>query len=461
MVAIIMGFGAVLQIFHDGGIVDSSPPRDREDTGDFPATLFTSMVQGTDSYLGDRPPTNTVVNLQLLMNECEGMSDSTTKDVFRCLEFLSTKQDTYFIPPSKPLSARSGDSDFEVIDKSSTADQAGALADTCDGPIIPYHIWGGHSPTWRIELFIKAYLHTQNLLCSRLWIWVDGKHKDSTLSKWFLDQRFRRFMPLIETGDIVVKEWILPARLPLPPRNTFDEFDQARYYRNPGRTNSKGERLVADSVVQDASGQEWLQFYDDENQISYYDKAISDVARITIVHMYGGIYLDSGTILLRDIRPFLLSNISFIEKPDPKEPFGNAIIALPVNSSISSYMLRGGTRMGLFFHAAVLQRMFVKEGRDGNNYGEGGLVRLEDAIFDPIWAESHSLREGRCTVPCLSKYVSVFKAAPVQNEWESFDGEPLGGAAYNRTLENFYRGAFAYYIHGQVRCSAIVDHVRD
>jgi hypothetical protein len=29
MVAIIMGFGTVLQIFHDGGIVDSSPPRDR------------------------------------------------------------------------------------------------------------------------------------------------------------------------------------------------------------------------------------------------------------------------------------------------------------------------------------------------------------------------------------------------------------------------------------------------
>jgi hypothetical protein len=261
-------------------------------------------------------------------------------------------------------------------------------------------------------------------------------------------------MPLVETGHIIVKQWMLPARMPLPSRDSIDELDKARYYRNPGRANLKDVTLVADSVLQDATGQEWLQFYDDENQVIYYEKAISDVARFAIIHMHGGIYLDPGTILLRDIRPLLLSNISFIEKPDPKEPFGNPIIALPANSSISSYILRGGTRMGLFFHAAVLHRMFVKEGRDGNDYN-GGLVRLEDAIFDPIWAESHDLREGRCTVPCLSSYVSVFKAAPVWNEWESFDGEPHGGATYNRTLENFYRGAFAYHIHGQVRRSFI------
>jgi hypothetical protein len=460
LIAIIIGFGIVLQILHKKGIVDTSPPRDRDDTGDFPASLFTSTVQGTDSYLGHRPPANSVVNLQLVMEECEGMNNPVTRDVFRCLEFLSTKQNTYLIAPSEPSQTRSGDDNLEVVDKSATTGPAENAANMCDGPIIPYHIWWSGPPTWRVELFIKAYLHTQNLPCSRLWIWVDGKHKEFAVGMWFLDPRFQRFVPLVETGDIIVKEWILPARVPLPPRNIVDELDKVRYYRSPGRTNSKGETLVADSVIQDASGQEWLQFSDDEHQVTYYDKAISDVARFAIIHMYGGIYLDAGTILFRDIRPLLLTNIAFIEKPDPKEPFGNAIIALLANSSISSYVLRGGTRMGLFFHAAVLQRMFVHEGRDGNDYN-GGLVRLEDAIFDPIWAESHDLREGRCTVPCLSSYVSVFKATPVRNEWESFDGEPLGGAAYNRTLENFYRGAFAYHIHGQVRRLLIATYVWD
>ncbi len=461
IVATVILFGTVAQILHHEGIVDSSPPRDRDDTGDFPATLFTSMVQGNASYLGYRPPANSVVNLQLLMEECGGMSDSVTKDIFRCLEFLSTKQSTYLVSPGGPRQARSSDDNLEVVDNAASADPVETSKEMCDGPIIPYHIWGGHSPTWRIELFIKAYLHTQNLRCSRLWIWVDGKHEDNTLSKWWLDQRFRRFIPLNESGDIIVKEWVLPVRVPLPPRNTLDELDQARYYKIPGQANSKGERLVADSVIQDESGQEWLQFNKDGNQITYYDKAISDVARFTIVHEYGGIYLDSGTVLLRDIRPLLLSKTAFIEKPDPMEPFGNTIIALPANSSISSYILRGGTRMGLFFHAAILQRMFLQEGHDRNDYNNGGLVRLEDAIFDPIWAESHGLREGRCTVPCLSNYISVFKAAPVRNEWESFDGEPFGGAAYNRTLENFYRGAFAYHIHGQVRHSLHATYIRN
>jgi hypothetical protein len=453
LITIMTAFGTILQIWHEG-IVDTSPPLDRDDTGDFPASLFTSMVQGADSYLGHRPPTNSVMNLQLLMEECEGTNNPITRDVFRCLEFLSTKRDLYLITPSEPSQHLSGDGESAVTDP---VDHS---ANMCDGPIIPYHIWWSGLPTWRVELFIKAYLHTQNLPCSRLWIWVDGRAGENSVGMWFVDQRFRRFMPLVETGDIVVKQWMLPSRIPLPPRDSIDELDKARYYRNPRRTDSKGVKLVADSVLQDAAGQEWLQFYDDENQIIYYEKALSNVARFSIIHMHGGIYLDPGTILLRDIRPLLLSNISFIEKPDPREPFGNAIIALPANSSISSYILRGGTRMGLFFHAAVLQRMFVKEGRDGNNYN-GGLVRLEDAIFDPIWAESHGTREGRCTVPCLNSYVSVFKAAPVQNEWESFDGERLGGAAYNRTLENFYKGAFAYHIHGQVRRSFIATYVWD
>ena len=451
LIAIIIGFGTVAQIFHQEIIVDGAPPLDMDDDVEFPMTALPPIVQGIDSFLGHRPPTNSIVNLQLLMEECGGLSNSVPKDVFRCLEFLSTKQDKYIIPPSEAPEAQPRGDNFEALDNVASIDAPFASTDMCDGPFIPYHIWGGNSPTWRIELFIKAYLHTQNLLCSRLWIWVDGKHEDYVLSKWVLDQRFRRFMPLIENGDVILREWTLPAQVPLPPRNTSNEFDQARYYKYPGGANSRGERLVADSVLQDASGQEWLVFYEDENQITYYDKAVSDVARFTIVHMYGGIYLDSGAILLRDIRPLLLSNTAFIEKPDPREPFGNSIIALPANSSISSYMLRGGTRMGLFFHAAILHRMFVREGRDGNRYDDGGLVRLEDAIFDPIWAESHGLREGRCTIPCLSSYVSVFKSAAERNEWESFDGNSLGGNSYNRTLENFYRGAFAYHIHGQVR----------
>jgi hypothetical protein len=207
----------------------------------------------------------------------------------------------------------------------------------------------------------KAYLYTQNLPCSRLWVWINGEHKQNVTGAWMDDLRFQRFLHLIESDDIILKEFRLPARVLLPPESGSDELYKERYYGSPGWANSRGERLVADSVIKDASSQEWLQLYNDASQVTYYDKALSDVARFTILHLHGGIYIDAGTILLRDIRPFLLTNTAFIEKPDPKEPFGNALIAINANSSISSYILRGGTRMGLFFHAAVLQRMFIQE----------------------------------------------------------------------------------------------------
>jgi hypothetical protein len=441
----------VFQILHNGKSVDISPPLDRDEDRDFPASLYTAMVQGTDTYLGDRPPSDRVVLLQLVMAECGEMQGSNTRDVFQCLDYLSAKQNEYLIAPIERFRARSDDGDADLLGVSATSHELETPKKVCEGPIIPYHIWWSGPPTWRVELFIKAYLFTQNLPCSRLWVWINGEHQHNVTGKWLLDPRFKRFLPLIESGDIILKEFRLPPKVPLPPENGFDELDKGRYYINPGRPNSRGEMLVADSVIRDASGQEGLQFYDNASQVPYYDKALSDVARFIIIHLHGGIYIDAGKILLRDIRPLLLTNIAFIEKPDPNEPYGNALIAINGNSSISTYILRGGTRMGLFFHAAVLQRMFVQENRDGNNY-DTELVRLEDAIFDPIWAESHGQREGRCTVPCLSSYTSVFKAAPVRNEWQSFDGESFSGAEYNRTLENFYRDAFAYHIHGQVWC---------
>lgn len=135
LIAIITGFGTIVQIFHNEGIADTSPPRDRDDTGGFPDNLFTSMVQGTDSYLGHRPPTNSLMNLQLLMEECGGTNNPITRDVFRCPEFLSTKQDTYIISPSEPSQAQSGNGDSTVTDPIDPS------AKMCDGPIIPYHIW--------------------------------------------------------------------------------------------------------------------------------------------------------------------------------------------------------------------------------------------------------------------------------------------------------------------------------
>jgi hypothetical protein len=143
---------------------------------------------------------------------------------------------------------------------------------------------------------------------------------------------------------------------------------------------------------------------------------------------------------------------------------------------------------------------------------------LETAAFDPIWTEFNWDREGRCTVPCIRDYSAVFKGkvGAIKDEWESYDGPRLDAAEpqrkelkaraqdddeiakhnekvphhadsfqatvdeevelrnkgvvadyilaedkfppNNRTLSNFFRGAWTYHIHNQVSFTPTSPH---
>lgn len=129
--------------------------------------------------------------------------------------------------------------------------------------------------------------------------------------------------------------------------------------------------------------------------------------------------------MLRDMRPLLLpKEHAFAERwaahPHPGD-YNTAIMSLSANSSLSSYLLMGGIRMGLNFHPRVLGRMAWKDGRDQE------FLMLETGAFDPIWTEFNWDREGRCTVPCLRDYGAAFKGktGALKDEWESYDGPQL------------------------------------
>jgi hypothetical protein len=172
--------------------------------------------------------------------------------------------------------------------------------------------------------------------------------------------------------------------------------------------------------------------------------------------------MDPEMLLLRDLCPLLLASRGFTElwgtSTNPTA-FNNGLLYLPANSTLSSYLLLGGTRMGLVYHFLALGRMLVQEDRDDKHINdERSLLKLENAFFDPLWAENDGRRVGRCSVPCLTRFEQLFQGAPVHDEWEAFDGEPVEGYAQNawngngvvtvnRTLENFYRGAYAVHVH--------------
>lgn len=480
-----------------------------------------SLVIPRDDYLGKRPNIDTVANLTKLVEECRGTYENIERMpyVYDCLKYLEEGEKEYFYTPARgeraseqpPRRAEYLDSDGadNSLDEYPSYKSASKHSiGQCNGPIVPYHVYWTGAATWRVELFIKSHFYTQNIPCVRLWLWLDGDRDPKAVEKMLnQDPLFEKFLPFVERGDIILKTWKFPSRIPLP---RGDNTDGVGYYKTPGRRNSKNETLVADGLIRDANDQEWLVLT--EKQMTFLPVAVSDAVRFVVLHLYGGAYFDMDVIMLRDMRPLLIGDEhAFAERwgghPSPGD-YNTAIMSLTANSSLSSYLLRGGVRMGLNFHPRVIGVMSVKDHRNREFH------MLETAAFDPIWTEFNRDRLGRCTVPCIHDYAQVFKgknAFPMKNEWESYDGEPLklasesksrahfweikgrtvtsiegravakntdvsqttidrdalSKAEYkieqdeypptNRTVENFFRGAWTYHVHNQVCLQSLLS----
>lgn len=333
----------------------------------------------------------------------------------------------------------------------------------CPGEIIPFHVYWTGPATWRFELFIKAYLYTQNLPCSRLWIWLDEDLHPSAVSTMLCsDPIFARFLPLVRRGDITLKSWSFPSRIPIPKNTIFANdnsnnntitTDNLYITPHPSPTNPN-ETFIAPNLLLDANNETYLILPPTLSTLP--PVQISDAVRFITLHLHGGLYLDLDVLLLRDMRPVLLPHHPFAEQwveRSPPSDYNTAVISLQANSSLSSYLLRGGVRMGMNFHPLVLGRMMVSEGR------EGELARLQNAVFDPLVTNLRRKNTDVCTVPCHKNFKSAFMRVVEEPEleWRSYRGERVedGVGMYpptNRTLENFFRGSWAYHIHNQVRC---------
>ncbi|CCU75848.1 RNA binding predicted protein [Blumeria hordei DH14] len=467
-----------------------------------------SSVVIRDDFMGRRPHVDTVANITKLVHECRGSYENIERMpyVYDCLKYLQTGEKEYFyLPPSGERASEQPPSQAEYLNSDGqdntlphyppyrevTKESIGQ----CNGPIIPYHVYWTGPASWRVELFIKSYLYTQNIPCSRLWIWLDGDRDPESVDKMLHhDPIFSKFISFVKRGDIILKTWRFPPRIPLPHG---DNTDGAGYYKTPGKPNLMNETTVAEGLIRDANNQEWLVLT--EKQMTFLPVAVSDAVRFVVLHIYGGAYFDMDVIMLRDMRPLLIAeDHGFAERwgghASPGD-YNTAIMSLSANSSLSSYLLRGGVRMGLNFHPRVIGVMAVKDRRNHE------LHMLETAFFDPIWTEFNWGRLGPCTVPCFHDYGQIFKggktAFPLKDEWEAFTGEQLksvrnkekdnwktsdyGGlgmskipveedlpvidksalekAKYiieqdpyppsNRTLENFFRGAWTYHVHNQ------------
>ncbi|KAF8420202.1 hypothetical protein EV426DRAFT_537856 [Tirmania nivea] len=473
---------SIIHLFQNGYIHDRlHPPSDLLDK---PAPTPTpgaisrlrpeSLVIPQDDFLGKRSHVDTYANFTRLVEVCRGSLTGLEKmrNVYDCLKYLAGQESDYHFIPTTNVPSKSS-KDYPAIDKAHRPNNSSI--GQCPGPVIPYHTYWTGPATWRVELFIKGYLHTQNLACSRLHLWLDTDAHPFAVPDMMRDPIFAKFLPLVERGDIILKEWKFPFRIPLPksPENVDPRYIDA--IPDP----VTGVTVIGDGVIREADGSEWVVLT--PRQLTFLPVAVSDAVRFIVLHLWGGLYCDMDILMLRDMRPILLPpEHAFAERwavhTHPGD-YNTAVMSLSANTSLSSYLLRGGVRMGINFHPRIIGRMAWKDGRNEE------FAMFETGLFDPIWGEFNWGREGRCSIPCFRDYNAAFMGEVnyVRNsgEWESWDGEqlkevfprgrrefaPRGPARLeerekydisldiyppnNRTMANFFRGAYTYHIHNQ------------
>lgn len=414
-----------------------------------------------------RPHPRDQADLDLLVSACRGSAENLERMpyVAEHLDFLADGEDMY-ITRAKPASEGESLEAQDQVHGQQTLLSRELSTTNGSAPIFLYHTYWKGPMTWRIELFIKGFLQTQNLALSRLHIWVDENSDTSPKAKSMLDHAlFRQFQPLVESQTIIVRPWTLPLKIPI--RSDLDHRDGRDFFRRPWPRLGNGVTMVADSVFRDDStGQLWLDFYvDPSSRVT--PVAMSDVFRFVILHQHGGVYIDMDVLLLRDLRPLLTPNQPFAERwgcHDGQGDYNTAVLFLgDAGSSLATYFLRIGTRLGHNFHPRTMGDLARRDGRHRE------LHMLETAAFDPVWCEFSGKRKGIMTAPDFVEFEEFFKArAKDQERWSgSF---PLAGLNGHRSEKSetafstaatmtpgqrvafgFFRGAFGYHIHNLVR----------
>ncbi|KAL6719996.1 hypothetical protein ACLMJK_001917 [Lecanora helva] len=406
-----------------------------------------SNVTIFDNYLGARPHLNTVANLQLMLERCQDAVDGLgVDDVIKCLSFLQRGSDEYFISPAAQHGGRDSEARSQKVSSAENAFQerrspqnlelvSRSSFDVCPGPKFLYHAYWRGPASWRLELFVKAYLYTQNLACSRLWIWVESDIDSNAVDRMLCENViFRRFMPLIQSGDIVVKAWHLPNRILLPSEANESPVSDAVL----------GEHNLSDHYVMHVPQDHlhnWLRLGYASGRFA--PVQVSDAVRFIVLHAYGGIYLDMDVMLLRDMRPLLLQPQPFAEQWVERgliSDYNTAVLSITANSSLSTYFLKGAVGMGMNFHPKAIGKMLEHDGRTEQ------LAKLHNAFFDPLVTNLRRKGTDNCTVPCHKNFQQVFKTQveEPEKEWSAYYG-----INSERTMNKFFRGAFAYHIHNQ------------
>ena len=430
-----------------------------------------------------RPDINMFVDLTVVSEKCDTLHTS----VQPCMDYLRDHEDEYLVRHKADLP-------------------------TCDSTnIIYYHAyWRGLMGPGLIWI-LKSFMYTQRLECSRYVIWTEG----------FVPLDFAQIEQLMEKEKKVDEAMaLLNLTAPAPKNPKYPKIKMPMHYeavkelkklapyvevrpfhlreelmRTSGLSQEQWDHWVDSQLLAEAKKSatpnsastevkekyakmlsqyrwpagsippqprfKWPNRMIANVSVELKGNAVSDsdTVRFILLYNYGGMYVDTDVLFLRDMRPWFYTPKAWSSSWGIHDHYNTALLkATKPQDPVMARILDRGVARGSKFHPHEILG-YLKAARSKNTMlnflsAESLLTIIPSGVFDAVWP----WMDGRHEKPILpnvhitsglfygeSKRSFEFRALMLSLGEQYVNKAPIRKL---RTMENLFNGAPAYHCHG-------------
>ena len=324
-----------------------------------------------------RPPPQSVVDLNRILDVCVSQGAA-------CLKYLDANESDYMSSFSHREEAE-GEWTLRPVCPKPLPMHHDAIA-----PML-YHTFAAGVMPDRLDVMANSFLYTQPLDRSLLIVWFISNEEMKQYAQHTLPQRRLRHVRLKlfqETEDFVKLQ-------PAPLSSLVTSADRT---------------------------------------------ILSDQLRTILLRVYGGIWLDSDTVLLRDLLP--LWPFEFASRWSYTNNYNTAVLRLFPHSEMGNALWERAISLDdRKMHPHAFARLL-----DGTRYK---LLALPSPLVDPVWLTADNIaQEGEKGVFAF-RDKSAFFSKSIFTQQNASEKESSRGPCPNGILP-FFEGAFAYHWSGGV-----------
>jgi hypothetical protein len=204
------------------------------------------------------------------------------------------------------------------------------------------------------------------------------------------------------------------------------------------------------------------QWMEPKAQLKGWAVAESDMVRLALLELYGGLYVDTDVLFLRDLRPYVYTPLDWAYAWSWQEFHNTALLHFHPGSSTLETLIKRALSQNNDFHPRQLLRYLQHpKARPARAiiHAERRLAMFSCVVFDATWNWIDGIRD-KAVLPQFGEFPALFKTGSNRNfefshllATKVINETFLHQISYDelRTIDRFFNGAPAYHMHGIVR----------